>query len=116
MAVATVYVIPSNIEPVFWLGIFVVCAALIARRASGKYFLHGFLVSMLNSVWITGAHVLLADSYIARHPKEAAMMASMPLPDSPRFMMLMTGPVVGAVSGVVLGLFAFIASKLMKRK
>jgi uncharacterized membrane protein len=29
-------------------------------------------------------------------------------------MMLMTGPVVGVVSGIVLGLFAFIASKLVK--
>lgn len=38
----------------------------------------------------------------------------MPLPDSPRVMMLMTGPLVGVVSGIVLGLFAFIAGKLVK--
>lgn len=116
MAVFTVFVVPSNIEPVFWLAIFVVCAALIARKASAKYFLHGFLVSMLNSVWMTAAHVLLFDSYVARHPNEAARMASMPIPDSPRLMMLMTGPVVGAASGIVLGLFAFIASKFVRRK
>ena len=116
MAVFTVFVVPSNIEPLFWLAIFVVCAVLIARKVSAKYFLHGFLVSMLNSVWMTGAHVLLFNSYIARHPNEVAMMASMPMPDSPRLMMLMTGPVVGAASGVVLGLFAFIASKLVRRR
>ena len=115
MAVSTVFIIPSTIEPAFWLAIFVVCAVLIARKASGKYFLHGFLVSLLNSVWITGAHILWFGSYIARHPKEASMMASMPLPDSPRLMMLMTGPVVGAASGIVLGLFAFIASKFHNR-
>lgn len=116
MAVATVYFIPSNVEPVLWLAIFVICAALIARKAPGKYFLHGFLVSLLNSVWITATHMLLFDSYIIRHPKEAAMMTSMPLPDSPRLMMLMTGPVVGAASGIVLGLFAFIASKVFRRR
>jgi hypothetical protein len=114
MAVATVFVIPSNIEPAFWLVIFGVCAWVIARRCSAKHFLHGFLVSLANCVWITTLHILLFDSYIERHPQEAAMMKSMPLPDSPRLMMLMTGPVIGVISGVVLGLFAFIASKIVK--
>jgi hypothetical protein len=114
MGVATVFVIPSAVEPFFWLAIFGFCAWAIARQAGGRHFLHGFLVSLVNSVWITGAHVLLFDSYLARHPDEAAMMARMPLPDSPRLMMLLTGPVIGVVSGLVLGVFAFIASKLVK--
>jgi hypothetical protein len=115
MGVATVYVIPSNIEPLFWLAIFVGCAIIIARRCTHRYFLHGFLVSIVNSVWITAAHVLLADAYLARHAREAAMMSNMPM-SSPRLAMLLTGPVVGVVSGVVLGLFAFIASRLMKTR
>ena len=114
MALSTVFVIPSNIEPLFWLVIFIVCAVVIARRCAGQHFLHGFAVSLANCVWITSFHLLLFSSYLARHPQEAAMMKTMPLPDSPRLMMLMTGPVVGVVSGIVLGLFAFIASKLVK--
>jgi hypothetical protein len=115
MAVATVFVIPSSIEPFFWLVIFGICAYIIAKKCTGRFFLHGFLVSLMNSVWITGAHILLFNPYIANHPQEAAMMASMPLPDSPRFMMALTGPVVGLVSGLVLGLFAFAAGKIVKR-
>ncbi len=114
MGVATVFVIPSSIEPLFWLAIFVACAVVIAKRAPGKHFVHGFLVSLANSVWITGAHIALAGSYLARHPDEAAMMAKMPLPDSPRLMMLMTGPAIGIASGLVLGLFAFVAGKFVK--
>jgi hypothetical protein len=30
-------------------------------------------------------------------------------------MMLVTGPFIGVISGLILGLFAFIASKLVKR-
>jgi len=116
MALGTVFVIPSNIEPVFWLAIFVVCAGLIARRCSGKYFVHGLLVGLANCVWVTSFHILYVDSYLARHPQEAAMMKTMPLPDSPRLMMLMMGPVVGVASGIVLGLFALVASKILKRK
>ncbi|MGB8298646.1 MAG: hypothetical protein WCG85_24740 [Polyangia bacterium] len=115
MGVGTVFVIPSTVEPLFWLAIFVVCAAVIARKAAGRYFLHGFLVSMANCVWVTGAHVLLFTSYAASHSKEMLMMARMPLPDSPRLMMLLTGPVIGVASGILLGLFAFIASKLRRK-
>lgn len=114
MAVATVYWIPSTIEPFFWLVIFAGVAYGIAKKCSAKYFLYGFCVSLVNCVWITGAHILFFADYLAHHPQEAAMMSQMPFPDSPRVMMLITGPVVGVVSGLVLGLFAFIASKIVK--
>ena len=41
------------------------------------------------------------------------MMKSMPF-DSPRLVMLMMGPVGGIVSGLILGLFAWIAGKIVK--
>jgi len=116
MALATVYFIPSNIEPYCWLIIFIICAWQIAKKCNSRYFLHGFLVSLFNSVWITTAHILLFDKYIANHPSELEMLKKMPMPDSPGLMMLMTGPLIGIISGLVLGLFAFIASKIMKRK
>ena len=89
MGIATVFVIPSRIEPVFWLVIFVICAYVIAKRCSRGYFLH------------------------TNHRQEAAMMSSMPLPNSPRTMMALMGPVVGLASGVILGLFSVAAHKIM---
>jgi hypothetical protein len=115
MAFATIWVIPSKVEPLFWLAIFATCAYLIARFAPGKPFVHGFLVSVVNSVWITSAHVLFSAAYLAHHPQEAEMLKTMPMPDSPRLMMAMTGPLVGIVSGLVLGGLAFLASKFVKR-
>ena len=116
MGIGTVFVIPSNFEPIFWLVIFVICACVIAIRCSQRYFLHGLFVSLVNSVWITASHILLFDRYMAGHPAEASMMASMPLSGSPRVMMAIMGPVVGLVSGAVLGLFAVVASKLVARR
>jgi hypothetical protein len=115
MAVATVFILPSNIEPFFWLAIFITCAYFIAKNATGKFFLHGFVLSLINCVWITTAHVLLYSNYIANHPAEAAMSAKMPMPEHPRMMMLVMGPIIGIISGVVQGLFAFVASKIMKK-
>jgi hypothetical protein len=116
MAFATVYFIPSSVEQICWLFIFVICAYIIAKHCASKYFLHGLLVSILNSVWITAVHILLFDQYIANHKEEAEMMQNMPLFDYPRLMMLMTGPLIGIASGLVLGLFSFIAAKFLKKQ
>jgi hypothetical protein len=115
MAFATVFWIPTTIEPVFWLIIFILCAYFIAKRSPGKHFLHGFLVSLVNCVWITTVHVSLYSAYMANHPEMAEMSARMPLPDHPRLMMALTGPVFGVISGLVLGLFSFLAGKIVKR-
>jgi len=44
------------------------------------------------------------------------MMTKMPLPTHPRIMMLLSGPVIGFISGLVLGLLAFVASKIWKSR
>src|SRR5579864_9263352 len=104
MAIGTVFVIPSNIEPICWLVIFLICAYVIARERSMGHFVHGLLVGVINSVWVTAAHILFFERYLESHPKEAGMMNSMPLPNSPRLMMALVGPVIGVISGVVIGL------------
>jgi len=67
MAVGTVSAIPSNVEPVIWLTIFVICAFVIARNRSSRHFLHGLLLGLLNSVWVTSAHIIFFSTYIHRH-------------------------------------------------
>ena len=114
MGIATVSLIPSTIEPLFWVVIFGISAYSIASRAS-RHFLHGLLVGVANSVWITASHILLFDRYIANHPQEAAMMTSMPRPDAPRLMMAVVGPVIGVVSGLVIGGLAVVAGRWVVR-
>ena len=115
MAIGTVFFIPSSIEPILWLAIFIICAYVIARKSGGRPFLHGVFLGLANSVWMTGGHVLLFKQYVEHHQKEMEMMQSMPLQTHPRLLMLLTGPVVGLISGVVIGLFSWIASKFVKR-
>jgi len=117
MAFATVSLIPENIESICWLIIFIVCAYLIAKNASGKYFLHGFLVSLVNSVWITAVHTYSCTTYLANHPNAAQMGQKMQIiPGHIRWSMLVSGPLFGIGFGLILGLFAFVVSKLMKKK
>jgi len=114
MAITTVYVIPSNVEPLFWLVIFMICAYLIAGTAPARAFAHGVGVGVLNSIWITGVHEALFETYMSTHPQEAAMTASMPFGNHPRLLMAIIGPCIGIISGVVLGLFALGAVRLRR--
>jgi hypothetical protein len=116
MAFGTVSLIPEKVEPAFWLLIFIFCAWVIAKVCTGKYFLHGLLVSIVNSVWITAVHIALRQTYMANHPNMASMASSMPFATHPRLSMAVMGPVFGAASGVVLGLFSFVASRIIKKK
>jgi hypothetical protein len=115
MAFATLSLIPMRIEPAFWLLIFVISAWLIAKYAPGNYFLHGFMVSLVNCVWITAAHAGFYRLYISNHPEMVDMSAKIPfLSDHTREQMVVMGPIIGVVCGLILGLFAFLASKGVK--
>jgi len=116
MGIATVFWIPSTVEPLFWLVIFLTCAYVIGGSPISRPFLHGLALGVVNSVWITTAHVLFFGQYLARHPNEADMLRKMPMPESPRLMMTVTGPVVGVASGIVLGLFALVAAKILSQR
>src|SRR5262249_21969757 len=112
MAIGTVFVIPSSLEPFFWLVIFIICAVVIARQAGGRNFVHGLMVGIVNSVWVTGAHVLFFKTYIANPQAGAQALSSMPL--APGVMMAAVGPVIGVVSGIVIGILAAIAGKVLR--
>ena len=115
MALGTISLIPEKTEPVFWIFIFCFCAYVIAKVCPGKYFLHGLITGMVNAVWITVIHIAFSRSYLANHHQFTST-----IPQSfivrPRLFMLITGPVFGILFGIILGLFALVASKLVVKK
>jgi hypothetical protein len=114
MGVGTVFFISSGIEPFLWIAIFLISASLIARQCPHRRFLHGLIVGVANSVWITASHIVFFTYYMGGHAREAAMMKSMPMPHWPRLMMVVTGPVVGIMSGILIGALALIIGHFLK--
>lgn len=114
MGFATVFAISPRVEPFFWLPIFVICAFVIARQVPSRAFLQGFLLGIVNSIWVTGAHLLFFDRYLARHRQEAAMITSTQAKFPPKVAMAIVGPAIGVFSGVVIGVLAYVVAKAIK--
>jgi hypothetical protein len=115
MAVGTTSLIPQTLEWPFWLLIFIFCAFVIAKRCTGKYFLYGFMASIFNCFWILLVHLIFFETFMRTHqmPPNAKIPVYMTI--QPRVVMIVFGAIIGVVSGLVLGLFAFIASKIVKK-
>jgi hypothetical protein len=112
MGCASLFGLTRNIEPILWLIIFIFYAVWIAKRARGNHFLHGFLVSLINGIWISLIHFAFFDMFAENNPEMIAKFGNLPPSVSLRLMVLLVGPIVGAVFGVVAGLFALLAGKL----
>jgi len=116
MAVASLFGLTRGIEPFLWLVIFILYAWWIAKHCRSKYFLHGFLVSVVNGFWISIIHASFYTLYIRNNPKMLAGLSSLPPGISPRVLILIVGPVVGALFGVIAGLFAFVGAKIARSR
>jgi thiamine transporter ThiT len=116
MALATTMGYIHELEMLLWLLIFILYAIIIVNNTTEKYFLHGLLISILNGVWIAVIHVLLFHTYKTHNPEVMANYKKMPHFAGSRAMILIYGPIIGAITGLVAGLFAFIAGKIMRKK
>ena len=114
MGLGTIELISNTVEPWLWLGIFVIAAVAIARTRRDRLFLHGLVLGLLNCIWVTGAHVALASRYLPLHASEAAQMQNLAPSLPPRLMMLVTGPVIGLISGVVIGSLVWLAGRWIR--
>jgi hypothetical protein len=114
MAFGTAFFIPSTLEPVLWIVIFLFCAYIIAKKCSRRFFLNGFMVSIFNCIWISLIHFTFFDAYYRNHPELARMNDA--TPEAMRYAMLFIGPLVGIFSGTILGLFSWGVAKFILKK
>lgn len=115
---AIAYFNPFNVGP--FVGIFVgfiFLAFMAAKFAPGKYFWHGFCISIANCIWVLAARILLLSTNIIKPAQELDVRNKMQmLQGHSKLEMVIIGIIAAVVSGVVLGLFCFIASKVVGRK
>jgi uncharacterized membrane protein len=113
----SIFTLAPTTEFFVWIGVTLVSAAVIGKYASGRWFLHGFILAIVNTFWITITQVLFFYTYIATHPEYIQMTQRLPeaLAAHPKRLILYRSPVIAILSSVILGLFSWIAGRAMNR-
>jgi hypothetical protein len=114
MGLGTVFFIPSTVEPIVWLIVFLLSAYAIAKYCVRLRFLNGLLVGLLDSLFKTTVHMIFFTSYVTRHSHEMAMIRQMTTAISPRQLIALSSPVWGLVFGTVIGLLAMLLGILVR--
>jgi len=114
MGVATTYVVPTKAEALVWLPIFIISAWAIAKKCEGRFFLNGFVLGIVDTVWNTGTHIYLYHPYLAHHAREAELMvkAGAAASETAKLFMIAVGIVSAIVSGILLGSFSLVGGKV----
>ena len=116
MAVASMLGLTHGIEPLLWLLIFVLYAWWIVKNCRRLYFVHAFLASVLNGIWISLIHGIFFSTYIRNNPEVVEKFKTLPPGVNVRVLMFVIGPLVGAIFGVIAGFFAIVAARIGKKK
>ena len=116
MAFAGVFGFSGRTSTLVWLLIFIIYAIIIAWKVTGRYFLHAFLVGVVNGVWIGIVQAIFITTYFANHHVIRGIYKMLPLNGHHRILVLLMGLLVGVISGLITGLITFAAEKLMKKK
>jgi hypothetical protein len=113
--IASVFGFTSGREWLAWLCVGIYSAWRFALRSSEELFLHGFYLGILAGFFSSIIQAFFVSAYLANNPRMVEALNALPQGLHPAAVVLIMGPIIGTVSGVVFGVLAVIIGKLMRR-
>ena len=114
MGLLSIFGFTRGIEWILWIVIAVICAAVISKKQSPKYFAHGLVTGLLDGVYNGIIQSAFYSMYLQNNPESIEGFRQSPV--NPRFFVLLMGPLIGLIYGCVIGFFAVLYAKVSKRK
>lgn len=90
----------------------VISALILGRFAHKKYFMHGFWAGVIGSLVGSVLMYFFWDTYLANNPQMGERLSQMPEGMDARTMTLVSSIFGAAISGVVMGLLAWLSGKV----
>jgi hypothetical protein len=116
IGVASLFGFTRGLEPLLWFLIFVLYAWWIANNCTRLHFIHAFLASVLDGTWIAIIHSIFFSTYVRHNPDVIERFKTLPPGVNLRVLTLVMGPLVGAIFGLVAGLFAYLGWRIIKKR
>jgi hypothetical protein len=92
----------QRIEPFLWIAFMLIVALVFSKNIEYRLFLHGLLTGIAWGIINGGIQSYFFDSYVANNPAAHKNFEKITFVH-PRYFVLITGPVIGAITGIVLG-------------
>ncbi len=111
MGVLSVKGFTQKLEPYLWFLFGVISAVVLSKNIDHKTFLHGLLIGLLWGIINGLTQSSFFDTYLLNNPslqegfKKTTFI-------QPRYFVLITGPIIGIISGLVLGGLTLLFKKL----
>jgi hypothetical protein len=102
-----------KIEPFLWL-LFALAAALtVSKNVDDKVFMHGFIIGLSWGILNGVIQSAFFDQYLANNPHLSANFNKITFMN-PRYIGLLSGPVIGLITGLVLGGISLLCGKIWR--
>ena len=116
MGLASVFGYTQSNEWLYWLVIAVISGVVIAKVADRQIFVKSVVVGLFMGIFTGVIQSVLFDKYLENNPQSLDGFKEIPLSLAPQFVVLFTGPFIGIVFGLFIGLIAIIIDKITGKK
>ena len=111
MGILSVNGFTKKIEPFLWLIFGFFTAFIISKNVSEKFFLQGFITGIMWGIFNSIVQSFFFDAYLKNNPRyREAFIKNAAV--KPRYFVLLVGPMIGLVTGTVLGGLAWLCQKI----
>jgi hypothetical protein len=101
----------QKLEPFLWLLFGIATCLVLSKNIDNKPFLHGLLIGIAWGVINSLVQFAFFDTYLANNP-QLSQNFSKPTFVHPRYFVLVTAPIIGLITGLILGGLSLLFKKL----
>ncbi|HYM92698.1 MAG TPA: hypothetical protein VET23_01050 [Chitinophagaceae bacterium] len=107
MGILSVNGLTKKIEPILWLAFGFFTAFILSRNVTATVFWHGLFIGIFWGTLSSGIQSIFFETYLKNNPQyHKAFKKSAVL--RPRYLILLVGPILGLITGTVLGGLAWV--------
>ncbi|MEZ4889210.1 MAG: hypothetical protein R2779_01215 [Crocinitomicaceae bacterium] len=111
MGLLTVKGFTQKIEPFLWLLFGIATSLVLSKNIDEKTFLHGLIIGLTWGIINGMIQSAFFDTYISNNPQLQQSFSKSTF-IQPRYFVLATGPIIGLITGLVLGGLSVLLKKI----
>ncbi|MBK9332962.1 MAG: hypothetical protein IPM96_11300 [Ignavibacteria bacterium] len=115
MGILSVFgLIPGGFELIPWIIIAVISALAISRNTNKLMFTHAVMAGLFMGIITSVVQAIFFDTLLKNNPDSLDGFKEIPTAMEPQYVLLFTGPFIGIIFGLFIGLLAVIFKKVRK--